>query len=403
MLRTWKRYLAAGEETRVPAIGERLRLSGRSTRIPLQCYPFQIEMGRQLLRLYAGNLQGLPADPRDVLWFLTDPDAPAAVRSLLWLRPGEELAVNGRNRWQRRLLSHPADALARDLLVRLDGTALHFRENIPELGTFVTVLHAAAERERLIAGRHAELRAFLEIVARLPSAERLEDLTAAALIQVEREAFRVGTGGRELRLPETLAPLLALPGPLAGDALPVALTHNAGFGRLATGELALICGVDLLDLARGGETLRTLRWILLLKVAFPNRVFLLVKRRAAEALSLRLKKPLGRDMTRLLKRLQAACPVRATGAGFSLRAEAGESADPGQGEYSGQPGKETVRIVSCHQPAGDDARPRSLSETHRLYAFGEVALPLIGRFGKRLVQQIYPREPLPEWASTRFF
>ena len=144
-----RKRIAGRHETVTPAATDRLRLSGKGIRIPLQGTSFAIEMGKQTLHLCAD----LPVDdqlrkpPFDFILF--DPDLfYSGISQTLRLVPGQKIAVDYRDESQKLVFSHTREAFRRHLQITHEGDSLVFRDPISELGTYVSLLAEEQPKSR---------------------------------------------------------------------------------------------------------------------------------------------------------------------------------------------------------------------------------------------------------------
>ncbi len=184
----WER-LGGGSETVTPDPSERFRLSGKALRIPLRGpgmprpYSFEVEMGRQRLRIQADLALDPDLQQASPDFLLFDPrrylPGPG---HFLRLAPGKIVEICYGAEDQRQLLSHPRDAYRRHFQMRHEGDALVFRDPISELGTYVSVLEDESAGGLLVDRRLRSLEQVVELFG-----GPLEPLSAeAALDAIER-------------------------------------------------------------------------------------------------------------------------------------------------------------------------------------------------------------------------
>jgi hypothetical protein len=290
ILGTLRDYLSGGSDTVLPAPAQRLRLSGRGTRIPLSGKPFEVQMGQQTVRLYPD----LPVDdsgrapPYDYLLF--DPErANAGISHALRLRPGEKLDVSHRQVGHKNVFSHPRDAFRRHLQLTHEGDALVFRDYVAELGTYVSVLADDAEKSWLAHRRTAALERVAELFGG-PIAPLAPDEARVTIREVNElmrdEPYRredaEGNRGGLLELPPEVTPVLI--GDLHGrmESLLKMLSENAYLESLERGDAALIFlgdavhGEDSGGLEDMDGSVLVMDLIFKLKIRFPDRVFFVV-------------------------------------------------------------------------------------------------------------------------------
>ena len=125
----------------MPEPAQRLRLSGKGIRIPIQGTSFAVEMGKQTIHL----CPDLPVDsalrqpPFDFILF--DPELYySGIAHTLRLSPGQKLAIDYREESQKIVFSHYREAFRRHLQITHEGDYLVFRDPISELGTYLCLL-----------------------------------------------------------------------------------------------------------------------------------------------------------------------------------------------------------------------------------------------------------------------
>ncbi len=280
-------YWGGEAETVTPAPLQRLRLSGRAIRVPVQAEPFAVEMGRQRLHL----IPDLPlptqhrTPPYDYLILDADHYA-AGLYHFLRLRPGQKLDVDHRTE-DLDLFSHPRELRRRHLQIRHDGEALVFKDPISELGTYIWQL---SEETTPLAQRRQQA---LEHVANLyggpltplSKAEALNTLMQVNEV-LKQDLYRPktisGTPGGLLELPAHLTPIIV--GDLHGqvDNLLKILSENAFMESLERQEAVLLFlgdavhgeAEDMLEDMESSTLMMDL--IFKLKLRFPAQVFFLL-------------------------------------------------------------------------------------------------------------------------------
>ena len=143
---------------------QRLRLSGQVLRVPVEGVSYVIEMGKQTIHL----CPDLPLDalrhrsPCDYILF--DPELYySGIAQTLRLRPGEKLAIDHREDFQKPAFSHTKDAFRRHLQITHAGDFLEFRDPISELGTYLSLLNEDCEPPRFAAHRQENLQKIIEV------------------------------------------------------------------------------------------------------------------------------------------------------------------------------------------------------------------------------------------------
>jgi hypothetical protein len=290
VLKTLRDYFGGASDTFQPEPRQRIRLSGRGTRIPLTGRPFEVQMGRQVLHLYPD----LPADearqqpPFDYLLF--DPERLAAgVAHVLRVRSGEKLDISHRDPPQRHTFTHPRDAFRRHLQVTHEGDALVFRDYVAELGTYACVLEDEEGESRLVNRRIRALEKVAAIfggpVELLPAEEALA-LVAEVNESMRQEPYRredaEGNLGGLLELPPHITPVLVGDLHARLDNLLKILSENAYLESVERGDAALIFLGDAVHPEDDGElesmdsSMLLMDLILKLKRRFPSRVFFII-------------------------------------------------------------------------------------------------------------------------------
>jgi len=134
-------YLGAADETVILAPSQKLRLSGKKTRIPLSGFPIcEVEMGKQRLHLYPDLSVDKRAQRAPYDFILFDPQRYRTdISHFLRLSPGETLATDRNAEYQSYVFSSPRDAFRRHFSVLHEGDSLVFRDPISELGTYLTL------------------------------------------------------------------------------------------------------------------------------------------------------------------------------------------------------------------------------------------------------------------------
>jgi len=164
----WKNirgYFRPECETVIPAQAQKLRLSGKELRIPLNGYQeFRIEMGKQILSLSPDpGVTTCPGEsPCDFLLF--DPERYSeGITHTQRLSPGSTLALDSKVEFQEQVFSSPREAFRRHFSVSHAGDSLVFRDPIAELGTYISLAGDTQEIPGLVLRRMAALKRVQEI------------------------------------------------------------------------------------------------------------------------------------------------------------------------------------------------------------------------------------------------
>ena len=280
--------LSTNSDTVILAPSQKLRISGKSTRIPLSGFPvFQIEMGKQQLCLYPDlrvdpGAQDTPGD-----FILLDPQRYfTGISHFLRLSPGTTLALDRNAEDHKYVFSSPRDAFRRHFSVAHAGDALVFKDPISELGTYISLgeedgLHifnrrvAALRRVREIFGGALQPLAADEALKTLKKVNR----------RLREEPYRpkdsFGNPGGLLELPPRLIPILIGDLHAQIDNLLKILSENAFLENLEKGEAALIIIGDAVHPEEGeleamDSSLLMMDLIFKLKLQYPEQVFYVV-------------------------------------------------------------------------------------------------------------------------------
>ncbi len=265
MAKLWDR-LGGGIETVTPGPRERLRLSGKALRISLQHAPFEVEMGRQRLRVHPDRAlePRYQKSPPDVLLF--DPlryfPGPGG---FLRLAPGQSVAISQGAEDQQQLFSYPRDTFRRHLQVRHGGDALIFKDPISELETSelettVTLLAEEDQGQNLLTRRRQALERVVEIFG-----GALEPLAAGEALTVleqvnhllrdapHRPKDTAGDPGGLVELPAGTTPVVLGDLHAQVDNLLKILSENGLMEALEQGRATLVLLGDLVHSEMEGE------------------------------------------------------------------------------------------------------------------------------------------------------
>ena len=270
---------------------QKLRLSGKELRIPVQEYTgYRIELGKQILHLYPDSSMAETGNEAPCDFILLDPDRYfTGITHLQRLSPGCTLTIDRNIEYQEYIFSAPRDAFRRHFSVSHTGDALVFRDPISELGTYVSLITDRRETSRIANRRRAALIRIREIFG-----SPLEPLSASnaldTLRQVNRllvnDAYRrkdsLGNPGGVLELPAHLTPILVGDLHARLDNLLKVLSENAFLESLENGSGALVMLGDAVHPEESGElaemdsSLLMMDLIFKLKLRFPRQVFYIV-------------------------------------------------------------------------------------------------------------------------------
>ncbi|MGB5727661.1 MAG: hypothetical protein WBM52_10665, partial [Thiogranum sp.] len=164
----WKNllgHLGAADETVILAPSQKLRLSGKKTRIPLSGFPiFEVEMGKQRLHLYPDLSVDKRAQKAPYDFILFDPQRyRTGISHFLRLSPGDTLAISRNAEYQTYVFSSPRDAFRRHFSVHHEGDALVFRDPVSELGTYISLIDEELDTFHIPTCRAAALQRVMDI------------------------------------------------------------------------------------------------------------------------------------------------------------------------------------------------------------------------------------------------
>lgn len=278
-------------ETVTPEKSQKLRLSGKEIRIPVEGYTaFRVELGNQVLNLYPDP--GIAESDRKPQYdfILFDPERYfTGIAHWQRLAPGETLSIDRHTEFQEHVFSSPREAFRRHFSVTHEGDALIFRDPIAELGTYVSVIDDTQEVLRITARRANALLRVAEIFGG-PLEQLSPDNAIATLRQVNEvlshEAWRredsFGNPGGCVELPVKLTPILVGDLHAQLDNLLKILSENAFMEGLEKGTAALIFLGDAVHPEEQGEldfmgsSLLMMDLIFKLKLRFPEQVFYII-------------------------------------------------------------------------------------------------------------------------------
>jgi len=266
---------------------DRLRLSGKALRVEGQEMSFMVEMGKQTLHICPDRPVNtrLREPPYDYLLF--DPELyHSGIAQSLRLRPGEVISIDYRQEHQNLVFSRPKHAFRRHLQITHDGNSLAFRDQISELGTYLSILTDEQDSEHVDRKRSLNLSRIREIYGG-PVVQMPPDTALATLKEVNRllqeDPYRkqdsLGNAGSVVELPAHLTPIIVGDLHAQVDNLLKILSENNFLASLDRGDAALILLGDAVH-PEADEQLRAMDSsvlimdiILKLKLVFPKQVF----------------------------------------------------------------------------------------------------------------------------------
>ncbi|MDJ0872309.1 MAG: metallophosphoesterase [Gammaproteobacteria bacterium] len=280
-------YVSGAVDTITPIPGQRLRLSGRGIRVPFHGYPFEVQMGEQLLDIYPDIplRQRQRRDHHDFILF--DPKRYFhGIGHALRLRPGEKLSISHRIWDQRHVFTHPREAFRRYLQVAHEGDSLIFWDSISELGTYLSLIADEQGVSRLSRRRQGALEHLRQdlgaAVTLLPPDEALDLLCRVNRLLVDdpyRPRDDEGNAGALLELPDHLIPVLLGDLHAQVDNLLTVLTENGYLEAMSAGRAVLVILGDAVHPEEPDEaefmdsSLMLMDIIFHLKLRFPSQVF----------------------------------------------------------------------------------------------------------------------------------
>jgi hypothetical protein len=284
-------YLDGADETVSLAPSEKLRLSGKRSRIPLSGSPiFEVEMGKQRLHLYPDLSVDKRAQrtPHDFIAF--DPKRyGSGISHCLRLSPGKTLAIDRHAEHQAYAFSSPRDAFRRHFSVHHEGDALVFRDPVSELGTYVSLIDEEQDIFHVPSRRAANLQRVKDIfggtIQVLPAEVALNTLKKVNRClrdQTHCPKDSVGNPGGVLQLPSNLTPILVGDLHAQIDNLLKILSENNFLESMENGQAALILLGDAVHPEQDGEledmhsSLLMMDLIFKLKLRFPEQVVYIV-------------------------------------------------------------------------------------------------------------------------------
>ena len=284
-------YFRPRQETVIPGHTDKLRLSGKELRIPLNGYQeYRIEMGKQTLILSPDP--GVTAcdseSPCDFILF--DPERYSnGVAHFLRLSPGCTLAIDRKIAYQEHVFSAKRDAFRRQFSVSHTGDSLVFKDPISELGTYVSLNGDRHEIPVLARHRRAALKRVLEIfggplepLSTSEATATLKQVNALLMTETGHRKDALGNPGGVLELPDDVTPILVGDLHTRIDNLLTILSENAVLDSLEQGKAALVILGDAVHSEEPGRleemesSLLIMDLIFRLKLQFPDNVFYII-------------------------------------------------------------------------------------------------------------------------------
>ena len=284
-------YFQPGQETVNLDHPQRLRLSGKKLRIPLNGYPvYRIEMGKQTLIL-SPDLGVVASDnepPCDFILF--DPERYLdGIAHFQKLSPGSTLTIDSKVEYQEHVFSSPRDAFRRHFSVTHDGDSLVFKDPISELGTYISLSGDPQEIPDLVLQRRAALKRVPEIfggplepLSPPEASATLKQVNSLLMNETGHRKDALGNPGGILELQDNVTPIIVGDLHAQLDNLLTILSENAVLDSLEKGTAALIILGDAVHSEEPGRlgdmqsSLLMMDLIFRLKLRFPDNVFYIV-------------------------------------------------------------------------------------------------------------------------------
>ena len=288
---TIRGYFQPAQETVHLEQSQRLRLSGKELRIPLNGYPvYRIEMGKQTLMLSPdpGVAAADNASPCDFILF--DPERYLhGIVHFQRLSPGSTLAIDSKVGYQEQVFSSPRDAFRRHFSVTHNGDSLIFRDPISELGTYISLTGNPQEIPEPVLQRRAALKRVREIfggplepLSPPEASATLKQVNTLLMNEIGHRKDALGNPGGILELPDNVTPILVGDLHAQLDNLLTILSEHAVLDSLEKGSAALIILGDAVHPEEPGRlddmesSLLMMDLIFRLKLRFPDNVFFIV-------------------------------------------------------------------------------------------------------------------------------
>jgi len=270
--------------------GKRLRLSGVGLRIPYTGEPLEIELGKQLLRIYPDYK--MDPEQRDDLPDLLVFDPTRYLNGIghyMRICPGKRLSISRHTPFQSALFSHPREAFRRHLQINYDGEELVFRDSISELGTYLYLIDGEPAPNLVLTSREKALKRLIDIyggpIQELPKEEAMETLIRVNQL-LKDEPYRrqdiEGNPGGLIEFPEHLTPILIGDLHAVVDNLVQIFSVNGFQEELENGRAVLLFLGDMIHREQDelmesmDSSLLIMDLFMKLKLCYPEQVFLLV-------------------------------------------------------------------------------------------------------------------------------
>ena len=290
LLSSLKGLISGSVDTVRPAPAERLRLSGRGLRVPIDGMSFEIEMGDERLQLHPVFRANGRVSKRPVDYALFNVEQyESGIFHFLDLLPGKNLVLSQKARDHRFLFNDPRNAFRRHLQIRHEGDALVFRDPISEIGTFILPMRQEVGGARILDRRRRALREVLDAyggpIRNLAADEALQTLRDVNAL-LKNDAFRkkdsLDNPGALLKLPPDVTPILV--GDLHGkvENLLKILGANAFLEEMANGDAAMILLGDAVHREEDSflddmdSSVLMMDLIFKLKLRYPDRFFFIL-------------------------------------------------------------------------------------------------------------------------------
>jgi len=285
-----RKRFGSQHDTVTLAPSERLRLSGRGLRVPIQDNSFVVKMGKQTVHICQDIPLGDTPDKSQPGFVLFDPDMYySGISHSLRLLPGHKLAIDYREENQEFVFSHKRDAFRRHLQITHEGDFLVFRDSISELGTYLSLLVEDEGQSRFALHRQHNLERIIRVfggpIEQLPPDVALDTIKQVNDL-LKKDAHRrqdsFGNAGGLVELPPHLTPIIVGDLHAQLNNLLKILSENAFLECMERGEAALILLGDAIHLEGAGELERMGSSVLImdlifkLKLSFPEQVFFVV-------------------------------------------------------------------------------------------------------------------------------